>query len=381
MARRDGASGAARPAGRRVVVKVGTSTLTRGSHYIDQAHMLELVRALVSLREQGHEVVLVSSGAIAAGRAVLDEASLPRTLGSKQLLASVGQVKLIGMYADLFAIYRTHIGQLLLTRADLENRERYLNARDTITALLSSGVLPIINENDAVSIAEIKVGDNDNLAAITAILVDAAQVILLTDQQGLYDRDPRVHPDARLLHEVESIDDELMARAGGGAGAAGTGGMQTKLQAARKASQAGIELVIISGDRPQALLDAVAGRAGGTTFRPALTRVQARKLWLGTATASQGELVVDDGAREALQNRGSSLLPSGICQVRGSFDRGSIVAIVALNRKVLGRGISRYSSGEIDRIKGLQSDRIEETLGFSHGSVVVHRDDLSLECQ
>lgn len=364
---------------KRVVVKVGSSTLTGGSLRINQARLLELVRSLVLLREEGHEVILVTSGAVAAGREVLDDQDLPKTLGSKQMMASVGQVRLIGMYENLFNIFNTKIGQLLLTRADLENRERYLNARDTLNNLLDNGVLPVINENDAVSIAEIKVGDNDNLAAITAILVDADKVILLTDQKGLYDKDPRTNPDAVLLRRVDRITDEIMALGGDSSGSMGTGGMHTKLQAAKKASMAGIELTIISGQNPLAILDAVKGQAEGTVFMPAMSTVQAKKLWLSSVTANHGEIVVDDGAREALVKRGSSLLPSGVKEVKGSFLRGSIVAIVDLRHEVLARGISRYSNEDIEKIKGLKSDKIEEVLGFSHGSVIVHRDDLSLE--
>ncbi len=254
--------------GQNIVIKLGTSTLTRGKNSLNRAHMLEIVRVVAQMRQLGHRVTLVSSGAMAAGRElVASHASLPPVLSSKQLLASVGQGRLIEVWASLFAIYDIHIGQILLTRADLENRERFLNARDTLFALLDNGIVPVINENDALSTAEIKVGDNDTLAAITSIAIEADKVILLTDQKGLFEADPRSCPDAKLIREVREIDEKIIALAGGSGTTLGTGGMSTKVKAADIATRGGVELIIASGEDPGIMLDLIEERGDGTFFR------------------------------------------------------------------------------------------------------------------
>lgn len=250
--------------GKTIVIKLGTSTLTCNSPRLNKAHMLEIVRTVAKLKERGHRVAVVSSGAMAAGRELLGDPQLPPVLSSKQMLASVGQGKLIEIWESLFSIYGLHIGQILLTRADLESRERFINARDTFFALLEHDIIPVINENDAVSTQEIRVGDNDNMAALTAILSDADLVILLTDQAGLFTADPRTHKDATLIRTVEHIDDHIMAIAGGAGTAQGTGGMSTKIKAARTATAAGIELVIASGADPQIMLELAEGKGTGT---------------------------------------------------------------------------------------------------------------------
>lgn len=361
-----------------IVIKVGTSTLTSGKSELNRAHMLEIVRTIAKMKALGHKVTLVSSGAMAAGREVVkDAAQLPPVLSSKQLLASVGQGRLIEAWESLFAIYGIHIGQILLTGADLESRERFLNARDTIFALLEHDIVPVINENDALSTAEIKVGDNDTLGAITASAIEADKLILLTDQKGLYDADPRTNPQAKLIREVTKIDDKLMALAGGSGTSLGTGGMSTKVKAAKIATAAGVELIIASGAEPQLMLDLIEDRGEGTFFRTDKSSVDLRKIWLASATKSSGKIVVDEGAKRALLSKGSSLLPSGVVKASGEFLRGAIVNIVDANEVVLAKGIVRYSHTEVDAIKGHQSDEIESILGFSHG-VVVHRNDLVL---
>lgn len=362
--------------GQNIVIKLGTSTLTRGKNSLNRAHMLEIVRVVAQMRQLGHRVTLVSSGAMAAGRElVASHASLPPVLSSKQLLASVGQGRLIEVWASLFAIYDIHIGQILLTRADLENRERFLNARDTLFALLDNGIVPVINENDALSTAEIKVGDNDTLAAITSIAIEADKVILLTDQKGLFEADPRSCPDAKLIREVREIDEKIIALAGGSGTTLGTGGMSTKVKAADIATRGGVELIIASGEDPGIMLDLIEERGDGTFFRTGERPKELRKVWLASTTRPSGRIIVDDGAAAALTERGSSLLPSGIKSVEGEFLRGAVIEIDSQQGKSLAKGIVRYTSNECELIRGCKSEEIESRLGFSHG-VVIHRNDM-----
>ena len=260
----------------------------------------------------------------------------------------------------------------------MQSRDRYLNARDTLTALFNFGIIPIINENDAVAIAEIKVGDNDNLAALSAILAEADCVILLTDQKGLYTADPRANPDATLIRDVHNIDEHLIESAGGAGSSQGTGGMATKLKAARTATAAGVELIIASGAEPQIVLDLVEGKGEATFFYPCAHPVLARKAWIGSATAPEGVLIVDEGAYRALCERNSSLLPRGILEVQGQFMRGATVAIKSAEQGLFARGLVRYGSDELNLIKRQHSDTIERVLGYTHGDVAVHRDDLVL---
>ncbi len=363
-----------------IVVKVGSSTLTAGKTELNRAHMLEIVRTIALMMAQGHRVTLVSSGAMAAGRELMRNAApLPPLLSSKRLLASVGQSRITEVWEDLFAIYNIHIGQLLLTRSDLENRERYLNARDTLFALLDNGIVPVINENDALATADIKIGDNDTLAAITATAIEADKLILLTDQKGLYDDNPRTNPDAKLIREVTKIDERIVRLAGGSGTSLGTGGMATKVKAASIATQGGVEMIIASGQNPSLMLDLIHNRGEGTFFRTGNggKTMERRKLWLSATTLPAGKLVVDAGAHKALVERGSSLLPSGIKDVQGDFLRGSVVEIVNEEGKVIGKGIVRYNSNECMLIQGCQSHEIESKLGFSNG-VAVHRNDLVL---
>lgn len=364
--------------GQNIVIKLGTSTLTQGKNELNRAHMLEIVRVVAQMRALGHKVTLVSSGAMAAGRELIKHyASLPSVLSSKQLLASVGQGRLIEVWASLFAIYNINIGQLLLTRADLENRERFLNARDTLFALLDNGVVPVINENDALSTAEIKVGDNDTLGAITACALEADKLILLTDQKGLYDADPREHPEAQLIREITKIDERIIKLAGGSGTTLGTGGMSTKVKAAKIATQGGVELIIASGQNPSIMLDLINEQGEGTFFRTAQKPTELRKIWLASTTKPTGKIMVDIGAAQALVQRGSSLLPSGIKSITGEFLRGAVVEIINEQGEALAKGIVRYTAQECEHLCGCQLHEIEEILGFSHG-VVIHRNDLVL---
>lgn len=362
----------------RVVIKIGTSVLTGGTRYLDRPHMVDLARQCAELHGRGKEIILVSSGAIAMGRERLGFPELAPTISNKQMLAAVGQSRLMQMWERYFDIYGIHVGQVLLTRSDVEHRGRFLNARDALQALLEQRIVPIINENDAVTTAEIKVGDNDNLSALVSILTDADLLLLLTDQPGLFTADPRTNPDAQLISEVQSIDETLRKLAGNSVSGLGVGGMATKLQAADVARRAGAEVIIASGHAPNAIIEAVAGDRGGTHFPALENPLESRKRWIYAGTQASGHLVIDEGARSALGDHGRSLLPAGIVSVHGDFQRGDTILIKSLSGDTVGRGITRYTSDDLRRISGCQSDEIEARLGYAYGPVAVHRNDLIL---
>ncbi|MDR2125135.1 MAG: glutamate 5-kinase [Desulfovibrio sp.] len=365
----------ARRRGRTLVLKLGTGVLTRGSSKLDRAHMVEIVRRCAAAAAAGNRIILVSSGAIAAGREHLNFPELPPSIPAKQLLAAVGQSRLIRIWEQLFALYGLHIGQMLLTRADFEDRERFLNARDLLNALLDHGIIPVVNENDAVAVAEIKVGDNDNLSALVAVLAEADCLFLLTDTDGLYTADPRVHPDAELVRRVEVIDDAVRATAGGTASALGTGGMATKIQAAEIAVRAGIGAVVASGAQSSVIGDLLEGGQSGTFFVPRSNPLERRKQWIFGAPPAGG-VSIDAGAAAALCRGKSSLLPAGITAVCGSFARGAVVRILAPDGKDLAHGVPRYNSDALSMIMGRRSDDIAGILGYEYGPVAVHRNDL-----
>ena len=358
-----------------VVIKLGTSLLTSGTPHLDKARMAEVVRQCHRLRSAGTRVILVSSGAIAAGRESLGYPQLPSGIAYKQLLAAVGQIKLIQLWEQLFSIYSIPIGQMLLTRADLEHRERVINARDMLHALLEKDIIPVINENDAVATAEIKVGDNDNLSALAATLADADLLILLTDIDGLYSGNPHTDPQARLIKTVPAITGAIREMAGGSESGLGTGGMATKVQAAEVACSAGIDVVVAAGGEENVLLRIMAGEDIGTRFLAATTPLEQRKRWILGAPVA-GRVMVDAGASRALLTGGASLLPIGITGVEGVFSRGEVLQIVNSGGTDLGRGVTRYESDALSRIVGRQSQDIERILGYEHGSVVIHRDDM-----
>ena len=359
-----------------IVVKFGTSTLTQGSPKLNSPHMMEIVRQIAQLHNDGFSIVIVTSGAIAAGHHYLNHPQLPPTIASKQLLAAVGQSQLIQAWEKLFAIYDIHIGQLLLTRADIEDRERFLNARDTLHALLDNHIIPVINENDAVATAEIKVGDNDNLSALVAILVQAEQLYLLTDQQGLFDSDPRKNPEAKLIPVVEQITDLIRSIAGGSGTNLGTGGMMTKIIAADVATRSGIETIIAPGNRPNVIADLAYEKNIGTKFIAHQSdRLESRKQWL-FAAPSVGIITVDEGAQNAILEQNKSLLPAGIINVEGRFSRGEVVKIRTQSGKDIALGMPRYNSDALKLIKGRKSADIENVLGYEYGAVAMHRDDM-----
>lgn len=361
---------------KRIVVKLGTSVLTGGSRQLDRARMVELVRQCAELYHQGHDVVICTSGAIAAGRAHLDFPKLPPTIVSKQLLAAVGQIRLMLLWEHFFDIYGIRVGQILLTRADVENRHRYLNARDTFTALIENRIVPVVNENDAVATEEIKVGDNDNLSALVATLSSAELLLILTDQPGLFTADPRVDPAAQLIPEVHRIDETLRAQAGGTSTGLGVGGMVTKLSAANIARHAGIDVIIAAGQEPDVITRAARGEAVGTRFVALESRPESRKRWILAGPKPAGVVMVDDGAARALCERGRSLLPAGIVEVVGKFERGDTVTIVDKQRHELARGLTAYGSNDLRQIAGAKSHEIAERLGYTYGDEAVHRNNL-----
>ncbi|HEY0503671.1 MAG TPA: glutamate 5-kinase [Lysobacter sp.] len=364
------------PAWRRAVLKVGSSLLAGfgdgADAALDARHARALARFIARSRAQDREVVLVSSGAVAAGRGRIGAGGDGLVL--RQALASLGQASLMSFWQGLVDV---PVAQVLLTHDDLRNRRRYLNARATLRELLRLGALPIINENDAVAVDELKLGDNDNLAAAVASLVDADLLLIATDIGGLYSAHPQRDPAARPIARVEHVTPELLQAAGGGAGMLGTGGMRTKLEAAAKAGAAGIVTGLFCG-RDEAVVDALGeGRLHGTQVLAQGDRLRARKQWLRHAPSS-GRLLVDEGAAAALHRQGASLLPGGVVAVEGDFRRGDAVDIVAPDATPIARGLAQYSAVEIGRIARRHSNDIEAVLGFRYGESVVHRDDMVL---
>ena len=362
----------------RIVVKLGTSVLTGGSRFLDRPRLVEFVRQLAELHGQGRDIVVCTSGAIAVGRAHLDFPDLPPTIVNKQLLASVGQTRLMLQWERFFDIYGIHVGQILLTRADAEYRQRYLNARDVLSSLLEYRIVPVVNENDALATDEIKVGDNDNLSALVATLVSADLLLMLTDQPGLFTGDPRTDPNAELIHEVNRIDDVLRAQAGGTSTGLGVGGMSTKLTAANTARHAGIDVVIAAGGESDVILRAAGGETMGTRFPAVESPLESRKRWILAGPKPAGRVVVDAGAVKALCHRGRSLLPAGIVAVEGRFQRGDTVSIVDDERHELARGLTAYNSDDLRGIAGCHSHEIEDKLGYTYGEEAVHRNNLVL---
>jgi glutamate 5-kinase len=365
---------------RRIVAKFGTNLLTAGTDQLDHKLMSQLVGQVVRLIEDGREVLIVTSGAIAAGRERLNEHGHRRDIPFRQVLAAVGQAHLMHTYDKLFTAKARVAGQTLLTRRDLTDRGGYLNARNTLLGLLDLGVVPIINENDAVATEEIAgatIGDNDNLSALVANLIDADLLVLLTDTGGLYSADPRANKDATLLERVERITKEIEAIAGG-SGGRGTGGMTTKLQAARQATGHGADVFIADGHQKDVLYRIANGEHIGTMFPARTSRMESRKRWMVSGLATKGCIIVDAGAAKALIERHTSLLPAGVREVQGAFKRGDAVSVCQADAAPFACGITNYGADELAVIGGMRSDRIAATLGYDYGSEVVHRNNLVL---
>ncbi len=368
------------PQWRRAVLKVGSSLLAADGGGLSPRFALGLAQFVSAAVQSGREVVIVSSGAVAAGRAILPRAAeAGGAMAQRQALAALGQARLIELWQRFF---ERPVAQVLLTHDDLRNRRRYLNARATLKELLALGALPVVNENDTVSVDELKLGDNDNLAAIVAALIDADVLFIATDIDGLYDANPRTHPDARLVPEVAELTAEVLAMAGGSGSAAGTGGMRTKLEAAAKAGAAGIDTVLFNGRRPEVVRELVHGRLHGTVVRAGRSRIAARKYWLRHAPVERGAaIVVDAGAAGALAGKGASLLPGGVLAAGGEFRRGDMVEVLVREpggERRIARGISQYSAVDVARIAGRHTRDIEPLLGYNYGGNVIHRDDLVL---
>lgn len=362
----------------RMVVKVGSSTLTASSGEVDLEYVRSLVRQLEVVRSSGVQVVVVSSGAIAAGISRLGLAERPADMPSLQAAAAVGQVELLGCYARIFAESGSTVAQVLLTRHDTGHREAFLHARDTFERLLELGIVPIVNENDTVAVDEIRFGDNDTLAALVATMIGADLVVLLSDIEGLYDADPRLSEEAHLLEQVDELTDDLIAAAGGPGSGVGSGGMSTKVEAARVLMKAGISMVVCDGHRPDVVVEAAQGRSCGTHFEASEDPIGARKLWIAVASRPRGEITIDTGAREALMVRQTSLLPAGVTAVSGDFRTGDAVVLKHASGEVVGRGLAGMSSDEIVRVMGRKSSDIAVTDPSLAGREVVHRDHLAI---
>ncbi len=362
---------------RRVVIKIGSAVLVSSDQGLDQKRMERLGREIASIMDGNHDVILVSSGAIVAGFAKL---GLTRLKGAplplKQAAAAVGQSGLMWMYERTFAKQGKKVAQVLLTSEDLANRTRFLNARNTVHTLLEHGVVPIINENDTVAVDEIRFGDNDNLSGMVAHLADADLLVILSDIDGMYTADPGVDPDAKRISLVEKITAEIEQGAGDALSVVGTGGMRSKIMAAKRVGAYGVPTVIVSGMHEGALQALFEGEDIGTVFLPKADKNRSRKHWIAFTAKSRGKVVVDDGGREALVHKGKSLLPGGVAKVRGSFRAGDCISCVDSAGREFARGLTRYSAEDLDTIKGHRTSEIEKMLGRKDYDEVIHRDDL-----
>ena len=367
------------PAWRRAVLKVGSSLLAGEGEGLSPRHALNLAQFVSSSIGAGREVVIVSSGAVAAGRGLLHrKPQAGAAMAERQALAALGQAQLIALWQRFFD---RPVAQVLLTHDDLRNRRRYLNARATLQELLALGALPVVNENDTVSVDELKLGDNDNLAAVVAALVDADALFIATDIDGFYTANPRTHAGAQPILDVEALTPEFFAMAGGAGSGVGTGGMHTKLEAAAKAAAAGIETFLFNGTQTSAVSALSRGALLGTRFRPAQNRLAARKYWLRNVPVESGAIVVDAGAANAMGLKGASLLPGGVVGAEGDFRRGDMVQVLLRGddgERRIARGISQYSALDVRRIARRHSRDIEAILGYNYGGNVIHRDDLVL---
>lgn len=360
---------------KRVVIKIGSGVITipEGLNF---AQVQQLSEAMCQLHKSGYEVIVVSSGSVAAGKGDLGISGRPHSIPLKQAAAAIGQSRLMRSYRSVFRSKGENVAQILLTRDDLSNRRRYLNARNTIMTLLEYGIVPIINENDTVVVDEIRFGDNDNLSAMVASLVEANLLLILSDVDGLFDKDPSKYPDASLLHEVEQITPAIEAMAGGAATTTGTGGMVTKIKAAKRSTRYGISTAIINGLKPGNLTRFFAGEDVGTLFLPTTAPMTSKKHWIAFTKKLRGKIIVDAGACHAIRDEGKSLLPSGIIAVEGGFDRGDSVCLCDTNKEEFARGITNYTQSEINRIRGRKSSEITAILGYKYSDEIVHRDNL-----
>ena len=361
---------------RRVVIKVGTSTLTYNNGQLNLLRIEHLVREMADLHNRDMEVLLVTSGAIGVGANRMGYKKVPKTMPEKQALAAVGQGALLHLYEKFFGEYGKTVAQVLLTRDDLDDRMRYLNATNALLAILAMDVIPIINENDTVVVDEIKFGDNDTLSALVAGIVNADLLLILSDVDGLYDCDPRTNKEAVLQHQVSEITRDMEEKSASRGSSFSSGGMITKLKAAQVCMAAGVPMVIANSDEDNVIRRVVGGEELGTIFIPREEKMHAREKWIAFGTVCQGKLLVDAGARQALLNRGKSLLPSGVTGVEGDFDRGTVVAVIEPDGREIARGLVNYAAREIALIAGKRSGEIEAILGEKDYDEVIHRNNL-----
>ena len=362
---------------KRIVIKVGTSTITYANGKRNFSQIDRLAREISDLQNQGKEMILVTSGAVAVGVDRMGLPGKPKTIPGKQAAAAVGQGVLMHTYEKFFADYGQIVAQVLITKTEAIDRHRYTNTRNTFMELMRQRVIPIVNENDVVALDELKIGDNDNMSALVAGIVDADLVIILSDVDGLYTANPQTHPDAVIVPEVAEITPEIEASAGGVGSARGTGGMATKIQAAKAATSSGIHLVIASGTEKNAITRVLQGEELGTLFVSRENRLQFRKRWLAFGAKIDGSIVVDDGCAKAIRKAGGcSILPAGVFAVQGEFLPGSTVSVIDKDAHELARGLVHYSSAELEQIKGCNSGEIANILGHKNFDEVIHRDDL-----
>lgn len=360
----------------RIVLKVGSSSLTYATGKLNLGRIEALARELADLSNEGHEIVLVTSGAQAAGMGRLGLASKPQGVPERQAIAAIGQGLLMQIYEKVFSEYGKTVAQVLLTREDLNERRRYLNARNAMGSLFAYGAIPIINENDTVAVDELCFGENDTLSALVASLVDADLLLILSDIEGLYTADPKTHPEATLIAEVSEITQEIEGLAGGAGSGIGTGGMYSKVQAAKIATASGIPMVIAHSLQADVARRIVRGERVGTLFAPRHSRPVNRKRWLLFGRPVRGTIVVDEGACQAIMQDGRSLLPGGVSNVSGEFGAGDVVMIASAGHHEIARGVANYSRADLDMIRGRKSSDIELVLGYRTTDEVVHRDNL-----
>ncbi len=361
---------------RRIVLKVGSRVLTSKGRTLSQPVFDLLAKEVSAVKKSGYEVVIVSSGAIAAGMARLVLTEKPKTMPQKQASAAIGQSALMWNYERAFSFYGEKVAQILLTRDDLSNRNRYINARNTLLTLLGYGVIPIINENDTVVVEEIKFGDNDNLSALVTNLVNADLLVILSDIDGLYDRDPRLHKNAKLIPLVPRVTDEIEKKASGTLSPISIGGMVTKLQAARKAALFGVPTILANGMVEGMVERVLRAEEVGTLFTSELNKLTSRKHWIAFTLEPLGKILVDEGAKRAILQKGKSLLPSGVLGAEGKFAQGDPVILSDAGGQEFAKGLVNYDSGEIHKIKGLKTSELEVRLGHKCSDEVIHRDDL-----
>jgi glutamate 5-kinase len=363
---------------KRLVVKIGSNIIASGNDGLDTKRISSTAADMAELHDRGYDMVLVSSGAIAAGMRKLGLKEKPKTIKLKQAAAAVGQSSLMWAYEKSFGEHGKKVAQVLLTRDVFDNREKYINSRNTLLTLLSYHIIPIINENDTVSTDEIRFGDNDFLASLVASLIEAERLIILSDVDGLYTEDPKKNEHAQLMSVVEEITPELIRKAGTAGSVVGTGGMYSKLLAAQIAVDHGIIVQILSGRKKGLLKAHIEGKHYGTVFQPKRGRLSSRKGWIAYGSRSKGNIVIDDGAVKALTQGGKSLLPSGIMTVEGNFETGDAVYCINSEGKRIAKGLVNYSSYEISRIKGKRTTEIEKVLGYKYSDEAIHRDNLVL---